>query len=214
MAVRGQTARLSHGGDEGGSWAPVFVIPILALIVNIGTYLLARSGHSFIVPINIVGGFTYRLAPLTPILEALILGFGLMWCARMGLGRAIGAVIALVVFRLAVAIAVAYGLAVQTASLSDAFLTSALAAYLPLVVATFFSGAALLFILALYEASFRSWWAWILALLIWAGGTALLFGLWRNEIVLASYPWLAQCVRALGFVVLGFQFRRSLLQRA
>jgi len=85
-----------------------------------------------------------------------------------------------------------------------------MSAYLAPFVSTLFSGASILLILAIYDRSFRSWGVWILTLVIWAGGTALLFGLWRNEVVMASYPWLAQCVRALGFVVIGYQFQQSL----
>ncbi len=211
MALRDQPARAAHRDDEGQWWAaPVVVIPVLALIANVGAYALAVHGAAFVVRFDIIGGFSYGMPSLFPILEALILAFGLWWCTPLSPGRAVVAAVILLVFRIAVTFAVVYVLSLTTPKMSDAFLTSPLAAYVPRVISTAFSGASLLLILAIYDRSFRSWWAWILTLLIWAGGTALLFWLYRSEILLASYPWVTQCVRALGFVVIGCQFQQSL----
>ncbi len=199
----------SHAGDS-GLLAPIVVIPVLALIVNIGVYLLVKQGVTFVIPIEIVAGFAFRLAPLAPILEAAILAFGLWRYSGDSGGRALGAGVVIFVVRIVTAFVVGYALKIVTSQMSDAQLTSASSAYLSPFISALASGVALLFVLALYEPAFRSWLAWVLALLIWAGGTVLLFYLWRNLVIADSYPWLSYIMRAAGFIVVGHQFQRAM----
>jgi hypothetical protein len=202
----------SHAGDT-GLLAPVVVIPVLALIVNIGVFLLVKQGITYVIPIEIIGGFGFRLAPLAPILEAAILAFGLWRYSGDGIGRAGVAGVVIFVVRIVTAFIVGYVLKIVTAHMSDAQLTSASSAYISPFASAAASGAALLLVLAFYEPEFRSWLAWVLTLLIWAGGTVLLFYLWRNLIIADSYPWLSYGMRALGFVIIGHQFQRAMNNR-
>lgn len=127
MALRDQPARAAHRDDEGQWWAaPVVVIPVLALIANVGAYALAVHGAAFVVRFDIIGGFSYGMPSLFPILEALILAFGLWWCTPLSPGRAVVAAVILLVFRIAVTFAVVYVLSLTTPKMSDAFLTESL----------------------------------------------------------------------------------------
>ena len=95
--------------------------------------------------------------------------------------------------------------------LPDAVLTMPTSFYGPLFLATLVTGASLLVVLAAYEPSFRAWWPWILTLLIWAGGATWLFELFHDQFITRySYQWLYEIVRALGFVPIGYAFRRPL----
>jgi len=209
MTLHGPAAT-APGGTQSGWASPIVVMPILALIVNVAVQLLAARGLNPVYPIEVIAGFRYPLAPLITILEALVLGFGLWHYAETGAGRATLAAICVFVFRIVTAIAVLYGLRIMTAHLSDEMLTSPISAYSPLFLQVAFSGAAILLALAIFAPSFRSWGAWIWTLLIWAGGAVLLFWLYRNSLILTSrdrYLWLAQIVRALGFLAIGCYLR-------
>jgi len=200
----------SHAGDT-GLLAPVVVVPVLALIVNIGVYLLLKQGITYVIPIEIFG---FRLAPLAPILEAAILAFGLWRYSGKSIGVASIAGVAIFAVRIVTAFIVGYVLKVVTSQMTTEQLTSASSAYISPFISAAASGAALLLVLAFYEPEFRSWLAWILTLLIWAGGTVLLFYLWRNLVIADSYPWLSYGMRALGFVVVGYQFQRAMRRPA
>ena len=210
MTLQGRPASTAVQGTQGGMGSAIVVLPIAALIANVAVQLLAMQGLNPLFPIEVVAGFRYPLAPLIIILEALILGVGLWYYAGIGTGRATLATICIFVFRVLTAIVVLYGLRIMTAHLSDALLTSPISAYTPVLLQIGFSGAAVLLALAIFAPSFRSWGVWILTLLVWAGGAVLLFWLYRNSILLTSrdrYLWTAQCVRALGFLVIGFYMR-------
>ncbi|HUZ71632.1 MAG TPA: hypothetical protein VMU87_01490 [Stellaceae bacterium] len=212
MTMRDQAGRVSPGGGQGAWWtSPVVVLPVLALIANAGVYLLATKGVSFIVPIELIGGFAYRFDPSVPVLEALILAFGL-WCwSNLSTASAFVAAVVLFVLRVAVAFLWGYLMSKVMPLLPDAVLTMPTSFYGPLFLATAVTGASLLLVLAIYEPAFRAWWPWIVTLLIWAGGATWLFELYHDQFITRlSYHWLYEIVRALGFIPIGYAFRRPL----
>jgi hypothetical protein len=106
-------------------------------------------------------------------------------------------------------------MSIITPMLSDAIVTMPESFYGPLFLQSAFAGACILLVLAYYEPAFRSWLAWLVILVLWAGGTTALFMAYRAEIVSqAAYPWVAPVVRMLGFIVIGYQFRHAVPRRA
>jgi hypothetical protein len=210
MAMGDEPAPVSPGGRERAWWqSPVVVLPVLAFIANAGVYYLATKGIAITVPIELIGGFALQLS-VAPALESVILALALWWWSGLTAASALVAAIVLFVVRLAVTFGWAYMMSKVMPLLPDAVLTQSSSFYGPLFLQTAVAGAGVLVVLALYEPAFRAWWPWILTLLIWACSTTLLFVLYQDRVIMASYPWLAHLARALGFIVIGDAFRRPL----
>jgi hypothetical protein len=205
MTVQGPSA--GTGASAPSAWAPVVVLPILAFIVDGGVYYLGTHGYRLSYPLNLLGGFSLNLS-MSPILESIVLAFALAWRSGLSAGRAVIAAIVLYVVRLIVTLAWGYAMGQLLAILPLSLLTQSTSFYAPLFLQTAITGASVLLVLAIYERAFRAWWPWIITLLIWAGGATLLFMLFHDQIIAREfYAWLAQAVRALGFLVLGYYFR-------
>lgn len=196
------------GAQTQAGWAsPVVVLPILAFIVNAGVYYLGTMGLKVGYPINLMGGFSLVLS-VSPALESVILALALwLWSGLSG-GRAVVAAIVLYAVRLVFTFGWGIIMSKLLEILPLSLLTQSTSFYGPLFLQTAVTGASVLLVLCFYEAGFRAWWAWILTLLVWAGGTTILFVLYHDEMITRDlYAWLAPIVRALGFLVLGCYFR-------
>jgi hypothetical protein len=206
MTIRDQSARMMAGGGQ-RTWWPVVVLPVLAFIVNAGIYYLGTKGLRFGVPINLIGGFSLVVSP-APVLESVILALALWWWSGLSAASAFVAAIVFIVVRMIATFGWGYLMSKVMPLIPLSVLTQSTAFYGPLFLQAAVTGASVLLVLTIYEPAFRAWWPWILTLLIWAGGTTLLFVLYHDQVIAASYPWLAHFARALGFVVIGWAFRR------
>ena len=74
------------GAGRGG--APIVVIPILALILNGAIIAASTYGYNITFPVNILGGFSFVVAPLFPAAAALVIAFGLWRYGGLGQGAA------------------------------------------------------------------------------------------------------------------------------
>ncbi len=207
MASQERPAGTALADRPGPGWAsPVVVLPILAFIVNAGIYYLGTKGYKLSYPINLMGGFSLNVS-LTPALESVVLALALAWWSGLGAGAAVVAAIMLYVVRLLVTFGWGFLMGQILAILPLSLLTQSTSFYGPLFLQTAVTGASVLLVLAIYEPAFRAWWPWILTLLIWAAGATVLFMLYHDQVIAASYPWLAHAMRAAGFIVLGCYFR-------
>jgi hypothetical protein len=203
-------AGAAAGAGGSGGIAPVMLIPALALIAILVVLGLNLAGTNLVVPVNILAGFSYAVQPLAPALSAAILGYALWRYAGLGIGAVVIGMICIFALPIIVAFAVGYVVATfvpfEVASVPENF-------YGLLLLQTGAGAASLLLVLAICTPAFRNVWVWVIVLVIWSGGATLLFWMFRNYLIAASYPWLYQTLRVLGFVVIGYQFQRPLPAR-
>jgi hypothetical protein len=205
MSVQQQSG--SVGGQ--GAMTPVVVITILAIIANFAITTASAYGHNIFFPINILGGFSFNVAPLLPAATALILAFGLWQYSHIGQGRAwIAALCLFVAPILFVQIWNAFtGWLLNL--LPDSVVTNSQNFYGIFFIQRAVSAAGVLVVLTVAAAGFRAWTVWLWVLIIWAGGDTLLFGLYRDQVITREiYMWLYPVERVIGFIVLACYYQR------
>ncbi|MGH7091368.1 MAG: hypothetical protein ACREFQ_20950, partial [Stellaceae bacterium] len=114
---------MSRGADQ-GTLVPIVVIPILALVLNALILIAGSRGYSLVIPINILGGFSFNVAPLFPAATALVLGFGLWQWDGMSQARAWLVAIFIFLVPIIVSQIVNYLTGILLAHLSDAAVTN------------------------------------------------------------------------------------------
>jgi hypothetical protein len=204
----GATAPL-HGTSHTGLASPIVVLAVLALILDAAILVAGKMGVNPVIPIEIIGGLAYRVNPLIPLAEALILGYGLWRYAGLGIGRTVLAVIFLFAIRIAAAAVGNYLTGILIANLPDAVVTEPSAFLLPIVLQTIFTSACILLVLAISAAAFRSVVVWLVVIILWSGGAAAVYALFRNGTISATASlYLTPIVRAVGFLAIGWAFTR------
>jgi hypothetical protein len=207
MAQQHPTSVAAAGG--GGLMAPVIVLPIAALVL-IGAVIGAQAeGYSWSFPIDILGGFSYRVAPLMTIAAALIIAFGLWRYGGMSQGWAWVTAICLFLVPNIASFMMNYLTGVLLANLSDAAVTNSQNFYFILFLKAAVSAASVLLVMAIASRRFRHWTQWLYIIVLWAGGDTLLFALYRDQVLpMNGYMMLYPVGRALGFIVIGYQLQR------
>lgn len=184
------------------------VIGGVAVVLNFAITIASMHGISIAIPINILGGFSFRVAPLLPAATALTLAFGL-W-RYSGVSQPKAWLAALCIF-LAPIIFVQIWNALTGVLLNllpDSVVTNSQNFYGIFLVQRVVSAASVLLVMAIAAREFRAWQVWLIVLIVWAGGDTLLFGLYRNQaITMNGYQWLYPVERVLGFIVLGWYYR-------
>ncbi len=201
--------RLQPIGAARGGTPVVIVVPLLALILN-GAIIAASSyGYNFSFPVNILGGFSFNVAPLFPAAAALIIAFALWHGHPLDLGAAWLTAAFLLVAPIVTSFVMNYLTGVLLANLSDAAVTNSQNFYFILLLKGAASAASVLVVMTIVSPAFRHWTAWLWIIVLWAGGDTLLFGLFRNGLVSSSlYHYLYPVVRMLGFIVIGYELQR------
>ena len=194
------------GAGQGGA---VFVIPLLALILNGAIIAAASYGHSLVFPVNILGGFSFVVAPLFPAAAAVIIAFGLWHYGGMSQAGAWITAFFLLIAPIITSFVMNYLTGILLANLSDAAVTNSQNFYFILFLKGAASAASVLLVMAIASPLFRSWKVWIAIIVLWAGGDTLLFGLFRNAMLTPSnYHYVYPVVRMLGFIVIGYELQR------
>ena len=206
-AQRQQSAAIGAGN---GAVPVIVVIPLLALILNGAIIAASTYGYNFSFPVNILGGFSFNVAPLFPAAAALIIGFGLWHGRTLDLGAAWLTVAFLLIAPIVTSFIMNYLTGVLLAHLSDAAVTNSQNFYFILFLKGAASAASVLLVMAIASRVFRSWWLWIAIIVLWAGGDTALFGLFRNSVVsMSAYHYLYPVVRMLGYIVIGYALQSS-----
>lgn len=201
-----QQAR-SVGGQ--GAMAPIVVLPVLALILNGAIILASAYGFSLFFAVNIIGGFSYNVAPLFPAATAIVIALGLWRYGGLGQGAAWAALVAVFIVPIIASFIINYLTGVLLANLSDAAVTNSQNFYFILFLKSAVSAASVLLVMAFFSPLFRGWALWLAVIVLWAGGDTLLFGLFRNQMITrTAYQWLFPVVRVLGYIVIGYWFQR------
>jgi hypothetical protein len=204
MSVQQQSG--SMGGQ--GVMAPVVVLPVLALILN-GAIIAASSyGYTLFFPVNIIGGFSYNVAPLFPAATAIVIALGLWRYGGLSQGAAWGALVAVFIVPIVASFIINYLTGILLANLSDAAVTNSQNFYFILFLKSAVSAASVLLVMAFFSPLFRGWAVWLAVIILWAGGDTLLFGLFRNQMITrTAYQWLFPVVRVLGYIVIGYRLQ-------
>ncbi|HUK60060.1 MAG TPA: hypothetical protein VLV50_12590 [Stellaceae bacterium] len=202
-------------GTASGTMEPLVVITILALVLNLAITWLSATGHNIVFPINILGGFSFNVAPLLPAATALIIAFGLWRYAGLSQGRAWLA--ALFIFIAPIVLVQIWnaltGLLLNL--LPDSVVTNSQNFYGIFFVQRAVSAASVIVVMAIASPIFRAWSAWLWLIVIWAGGDTLLFGLYRNAVMTREvYLWIYPFERVLGFIVIAWYLQRSARRHA
>lgn len=198
------------GATGGGLMGPAVVLPVAALVLYGAIIYGQANGYSYSFPVNILGGFSYRVAPLMPAAAALICGFGLWHYGGMRQGWAWLTVACVFLVPNIASFLMNYLTGVLLANLSDAAVTNSQNFYFILFLKAAVSAASLLLVLAVASRLYRSWLVWVLVIVLWAGGDTLLFALYRDQVLpMTGYMTLYPVGRALGFIVIGYQLQRA-----
>jgi hypothetical protein len=193
---------------RGGGATPVIVIGIIALVLNLLVTGLAVAGLRLFIPFNILGGFSFNLGVL-PVVTALIIAFALWLYGGLGQGFAWLAALCLLVFPIIVSFIMNFLTGVLLSNLSDAAVTNASNFYFILFLKSAASAATILAVAAFAVPAMRQWPVWVGLIIVWAGGDALLFMLFRNVLITREvYQWLYPIERTLGFMVIAWQLQR------
>jgi hypothetical protein len=193
---------------RGGGATPVIVIGIIALVLNLLVTGLAVAGLRLFIPFNILGGFSFNLGVL-PVVTALIIAFALWLYGGLGQGLAWLAALCLLVFPIIVSFIMNFLTGVLLSNLSDAAVTNASNFYFILFLKSAASAATILAVAAFAVPAMRQWPVWVGLIIVWAGGDALLFMLFRNVLITREvYQWLYPIERTLGFMVIAWQLQR------
>jgi flagellar biosynthesis protein FlhB len=209
MAQQRGTTGAADAAPTGSAAAPMVVLGISAAVLFVAITLAASHGYSIVIPVNILGGFSFNVAPLLPAATALILAFGLWRYSGLSQGKA---------WLAALCIFVAPILFVQIWNaltgfmlnlLPNSVVTNSQNFYGILFAKGLVSVVGIMLVMAIAARPFRAWSAWLWLAIVWAGGDVLLFGLYRNWMFSRDvYQWLYIVERILGFIVLGWYFRR------
>lgn len=192
-----------------GQGGAVFLIPLLALILNGAIIAASTYGLSLTFPINILGGFSFVIAPLFPAAAAIIIAFGLWYYGGMSQGGAWITAFFLLIAPIITSFVMNYLTGVLLAHLSDAAVTNSQNFYFILFLKGAASAASVLLVMAIASPLFRGWKAWVAIIVLWAGGDTLLFGLFRNSMLTpSSYHYVYPVVRMLGYIVIGYELQR------
>jgi hypothetical protein len=204
--AQNQSTHAASGGGMG--MAPVVVVGLVALVLNLAVTGLSVAGYRLSIPFNIIGGFSFNLGVL-PVVTALVVAFALWRYGGLGQGSAWLAALLLLVVPVVVSFIVNYATGVLLANMSNAMVTNASNFYGILFLKSAFSAASVLFIAALFAPVFRAWPVWVSLIIVWAGGDTLLFMLYRNQAISRDvYQWLYPIERTLGFMVIAYQLQR------
>jgi hypothetical protein len=207
MAQQRQAAGTAQAGA--GTQGPMIVIGILAAICNFAITTATVYGHTVFIPINILGGFSFNVAPLLPASTALILGFGLWHYSGVRQSRAWLAALCIFVGPILFVNIWNALTGVLLNLLPDSVVTNSQNFYGIFLAQRAVSVLGVLPVLAVASRQFRNWWVWVLVIIVWAGGDTLLFGMFRNSMITRdTYQWLYPVERVLGFLVLGWYFGR------
>jgi len=208
MARNQSSGAVPSGAVGGQGMGPVVVVGLVALVLNLAVTALSVAGFQLFIPFNIIGGFSFNLG-LLPVVTALTVAFALWRYAGVSLGSACLAALLLFVVPVVVSFIVNYGTGVLLANLSNAMVTNASNFYGILFMKTAFSAASVLLVASFYAPALRAWPVWIALIIVWAGGDALLFFLFRNQVITRDvYQWLYPIERTLGFMVIAWQLQR------
>ena len=187
--------------------SPVVFLPALLIVADILIFAITDAAGNVVIPVELIAGFTYRVLPLTPAFEAIVLAIALCRYSGVSAGQSVIAAVLMFVLRLVAAFIFGYTMSVVTPMLSDAVVSKPTSFYGPLLGQSVLTGAAVLVVLAYYERAFRSWIAWLYILLIWGFGTTFLFVLYHDQVIgMGVYPELSNIVRILGFAAVGYGF--------
>jgi hypothetical protein len=209
MAQRGTTGAAGAAPD-GATESPVIVLGIAAIVLFCTITIAASYGHAIVIPVNILGGFSFNVAPLLPAATALILAFGLWRYCGLGEGKAVLA--ALCIFLAPIILVQLWNLLTGFILnlLPNSVVTNSQNFYGILFAKGLVSVIGIMLVLAIAARPFRAWSAWLCLIVVWAGGDVLLFGLYRNSMFTRDvYQWLYIAERVVGFLVLGWYFQRS-----
>lgn len=209
MAQQDRTAGATGPAPDASTALPMVVLGIAAAILFAAITLAAAHGYSVIIPVNILAGFSFNVAPLLPLATALILAYGLWRYAGVSQGRAWLA--ALFIFLAPIILVQLWNLLTgfMLNLLPDSVVTNSQNFYGILFAKGLVSVIGIMLVLAIAAPQFRAWSAWLWLAVVWAGGDVLLFGLYRNSMFSRDvYQWLYIIERILGFVVLGWYFAR------
>lgn len=215
MAQNRSTSAVPPGAMRGQRIvAPVIVVGLVALVLNLAVTGLFAIGYRLFIPFDIIGGFSFNLG-LLPVVTALVVAFALGRYGGLGLGRAWLAALLLLVVPVAVSFVVNYVTGVVLANLSDAMVTNASNFYGILFLKSALSAASVLVVAAFFAPALRTWPVWLSLIIVWAGGDTLLFMLYRNQAISRDlYQWLYPIERTLGFMVIAYQLQRPLRRAA
>ena len=195
------------GGE--GMAAPVVVVGLLALILNLAVTALSVAGYRLFIPFDISGGFSFNLGVL-PVVTALIVALALRIYGGLSQGRAWLAALCLLAVPIVVSFIVNDLTGMLLANLSNAMVTNASNFYGILFLKSAFSAASILLVATIAAPALRSWTVWVALIIVWAGGDTLLFMLFRNQAVTRNvYQWLYPIERTLGFMVIACQLQRA-----
>jgi hypothetical protein len=194
----------------GGLASPMVVITVLAIILNFAITLATVYGYTIFIPIDILGGFTFKLAPLLPASTALILAFGLWRYSGVRQSRAWLA--ALCIFLAPIILVQIWNslTGVLLNLLPDSVVTNSQNFYGIFFAQRAVSVLGVLPVMAIAARPFRDWKIWLALIIVWAGGDTLLFGLFRNSVMTRdTYQWIYPVERIIGFMVLAYPWQRA-----
>jgi hypothetical protein len=195
------------GAGHGGT--PLVVVPLFALILNGAIIAAATYGYNLAFPVNILGGFSFVIAPLFPAAAAIVIAFGLWRYGGLSQGAAWLTAIFLLIAPIITSFAMNYLTGLLLANLSDAAVTNSQNFYFILFLKGAASAASVLLVMAIASPLFRRWQVWLWVIVLWAGGDTLLFGLFRNGLMTPSaYHYVYPVVRMLGFIAIGYELQR------
>ncbi|HUB96835.1 MAG TPA: hypothetical protein VL993_13015 [Stellaceae bacterium] len=206
MAQQGQTAGRAPAE---GSVTPIIVIGVLAAIFNFAITTATVYGHTLFFPVNILGGFSFNVAPLLPASTALILGYGLWQYSGVRAGPAV--IAAIFIFATPIVLVQVWNAltGVLLNMLPDSVVTNSQNFYGIFFAQRMVSVLSVMVVIAIASRQFRNWPVWILLIIVWAGGDTLLFGLFRDSVITRdAYQWLYPVERVIGFLILGAYFAR------
>jgi hypothetical protein len=195
------------GAGHGGT--PLVVLPLFALVLNGAIIAAATYGYNVAFPVNILGGFSFVVAPLFPAAAAIVIAFGLRRYGGLSQGAAWLTAFFLLIAPIITSFVMNYLTGLLLAHLSDAAVTNSQNFYFILFLKGAASAASVLLVMAIASPVFRRWTTWLWVIVLWAGGDTLLFGLFRNGLVTSSaYHYIYPVVRMLGYIVIGYELQR------
>jgi hypothetical protein len=192
-----------------GQGTAVVVVPLFALVLNSAILAGQVNGYNLAYPVNILGGFSFVIAPLFPAAAAIVIAFGLWRYGGMAQGAAWITALFLLIAPIITSFVMNYLTGLLLAHLSDAAVTNSQNFYFILFLKGAASAASVLLVMAIASSLFRGWKVWLAVIVLWAGGDTLLFGLFRNQIVtVTAYHYLYPVVRMLGYIAIGYELQR------
>ena len=111
------------GAGHGGT--PLVVLPLFALVLNGAIIAAATYGYNVAFPVNILGGFSFVVAPLFPAAAAIVIAFGLRRYGGLSQGAAWLTAFFLLIAPIITSFVMNYLTGLLLANLSDAMVTNA-----------------------------------------------------------------------------------------